>query len=154
MKPFDLPVTEHGQARQRRHQRRDAEAFVALAELINCRSFIGIAHEVDVTLHDVRIEFEGVLDDRTVLGVLLVAHHVHEGAVVDAMHAERANEVAFHQPEGLGQQQRAGHFGGDAVHHLAPEFVRHGRLNSAWLMLYSAREGMAPLDPGPGNHSR
>ena len=26
--------------------------------------------------------------------------------------------------------------------------------NSAWLMPYSALDGIAPLEPGPGNHSR
>ncbi len=34
--------------------------------------------------------------------------HVHEGAVVDAVHAQRADEVALQHPEGLGQQQRVG----------------------------------------------
>ena len=41
------------------------------------------------------------------------------------MHSQGAHEVAFEQPEGLGQQQRAGDFSGDAVHHLAPELVGH-----------------------------
>ena len=44
------------------------------------------------------------------------------------MHAQRADEVAFEQPEGLGQQQRSRHLGGDAVHHLAPELVGHQRV--------------------------
>ncbi len=118
-------MAEHRQAGQGGHQHRHAEAFVALAKLVNCRSFIGIAHEVHVTLHDVGIEFEGVLDDGAVLGVFFVAHHVHECAVVDAMHAEGADKVALHEPEGFGQQQRAGHFRCDAVDHLAPEFMRH-----------------------------
>ena len=103
----------------------NAEALVARAELIDGGAFVGIAHEVDVALHDVGIEFEGVLDDGAVLGVFLVAHHVHEGAVVDAMHAEGADEVALHEPEGLGEQQGAGNFGGDAVDDFAPEFLRH-----------------------------
>ena len=151
---LDLAVAEHGQAGQRGHHRRHAEALVALAELIDGGALVGIAHEVDVALHDVRIELQRVLDDRAVLGVVLVAQHDHEGAVVDAMHAQGADEVALHEPEGLGQQQRAGNFGGHAIHHLAPELVRHVRSNSAWLMPYSAREGMAPLLPGPGNQSR
>ncbi len=58
-------------------------------------------------------------------GVLFIAHHVHEGAVVDAMHAQRTNEVAFHEPEGLGEQQRSGHFFGDTIYYFPPEFVRH-----------------------------
>ena len=48
--------------------------------------------------------------------------------VVDAVHAERADEVAFEQPEGLGEQERAGNFGGDAVDDLAPELMRHQRV--------------------------
>ena len=122
---LNLPVAEHRQARQRGHHGRHAEAFVALAELVNCRSFIRIAHEVHVALHDVGIELESVLDDRAVLGILLVAQHLHERAVVDAMHAQGADKVALHQPESLGQQQRSGHLGGHAIHHFAPEFVRH-----------------------------
>src|ERR1035438_6360197 len=60
---FDLPVTEHGQAGKGGHHDRNAKAFVASSELVNCCALIGIAHEVDVTLHDVWVEFEGVLDD-------------------------------------------------------------------------------------------
>ena len=122
---FDLAVAEHGQSGEGGHHDRHAEAFVALAELVNCRAFIGIRHEVNVTLEDVRIELNSFFDDITVLGVLLVAQHVHEGRVVDAVHAEGADEVALHEPESFGQQQRAGDFGGDAVDHLAPELMRH-----------------------------
>ena len=122
---LDLAVSEHRQAGQRGHQGGDAEALVALAKLINRRALIGIAHEVDVALHDVGIEFEGVLDNRAVVGVVFVAEHDHEGAVIDAVHAEGAYEVAFHEPEGLGEEQGAGNFGGDAIDDFAPEFVGH-----------------------------
>jgi hypothetical protein len=60
-------VAEHGQAGQRGHQRGDAEALVALAELVDGGALVGIAHEVDVALHDVGIELEGVLDDERYL---------------------------------------------------------------------------------------
>ena len=60
---LNLTVAEHGQAGERSHHGGDAEALVASAELIDGCSFIGIAHEVDVALHDVGIELEGVLDD-------------------------------------------------------------------------------------------
>ena len=93
---LDLAVAEHRQAGQRGHHRRNAKAFIALAELIDGRALVGIAHEVHVALHDVGVELQRVLDDRTVLGVVLVAQHHHEGAVVNAMHAQRANEVALH----------------------------------------------------------
>ena len=45
----------------------DAEALVARAELIDGGALVGIAHEVDVALHDVGIELEGVLDDQRYL---------------------------------------------------------------------------------------
>ena len=41
------------------------------------------------------------------------------------MHAEGADEVAFHEPEGLGKEQRSGNFGGDAIDDFAPELVGH-----------------------------
>ena len=125
-KSFDLAVAEHRQPRQRGHQHGHAKAFVPLAKLIDSRALVRVAHEVDVALHDVRVEFQCVLDDRTILGVLFVAQHDHERAVVDAMHAQCANKIAFHHPEGLSQQQCARHLGGYAIHYLAPELVRHG----------------------------
>ena len=42
------------------------------------------------------------------------------------MHAQRANEITLHQPEGFRQQQRVGHFFGHAVDHFAPELDREG----------------------------
>ena len=123
--PFDLAMTEHGQAGQCGHHHCHAKAFVALAKLVNSRALVRVAHEVDIALHDVRIELQRVLDDRTILGVVLVAQHDHEGAVIDTVHAQCANEVAFHHPEGFGQKQCAGNLGGHAVHHLAPKLVRH-----------------------------
>ena len=152
---FDLSVPKHRQPGQRRHHRRNAKALVAVAKLIDGRALIRIAHEVHIALHDVRIELQRVLDDRAVLGVVLVAHHVHEGAVVDAMHAQGANEVALHQPEGLGQQQRSGHFGGHAVHHFAPELMRHVpvELGVGSCRIRRAKEWLRCC-PGPGNQSR
>ena len=122
---LDLAVTKHWQAGQRRHQRADAKVFVALGELVDRGALIGIAHEVDVALEDLGVELQRVLDHGAVVRVLLVAQHVHECAVVDAMHAECAHEIAFHQPERLGEQQRVGRFDGGAIDDLTPEFVRH-----------------------------
>ena len=121
-------MAEHGKAGKRGHHGGDAKIFVAGAELVDGGAFVGIAHEVDVTLHDVGIEFEGVLKDGAVFGVVFVAQHDHEGAVVDAMHAEGADEVAFHEPEGFGEEQGAGDFGGDAIDDFAPELMRHERI--------------------------
>ena len=122
---FDLAVAKHGQAGQGGQQRADAEVFVAVAELVDGGALVGIAHEVDVALEDVGVELDGLFEIGAVLGILFVAQHVHEGAVVDAMHAEGADEVALEQPEGLGEQQGSGDFGSDAVDDLAPELVRH-----------------------------
>ncbi len=41
------------------------------------------------------------------------------------MHAQGADEIALHQPEGLGQKEGIGRFLGHAVHHLAPELLGH-----------------------------
>ena len=125
-KGFYLAVAEHGKARKGGHHGADAEVFVAGPKLINRGTLVGIAHEVHVALEDVGIEFDRVLDDGTVLRILLVAQHVHEGAVVDAMHAEGADEVAFEEPEGFSEEEGAGDFRGDTVDDFAPKFVGHG----------------------------
>ena len=44
------------------------------------------------------------------------------------MHAEGADEVAFEEPEGFSQEQGAGDLDGDAVDDLAPELMRHQRV--------------------------
>ena len=106
-KALDLAVTEHRQPGQRREDRRHAEVLVALAELLDRRLLVGVAHEVDVALEDLRVEFERLLDDLAVAGAVLVAEHVHERAVVDAVHPERPDEIALEHPERLGEQERA-----------------------------------------------
>ncbi len=42
------------------------------------------------------------------------------------MHAKSSHEVPFHEPEGLGQQERIRYLLCHAIHHFAPEFNRHG----------------------------
>ena len=61
------------------------------------------------------------------------------------MHAQRADEVAFHQPEGLGEQQRAGDFGSHAIDHFPPELLRHVpvKLRLAHAVLGARRDGTA-----------
>ena len=118
-------MAEHRQSGQCREDRRDAEVLVALAELLERGLLVRIAHEVDVALEDLRVEFDRLLDDLPVALAILVAEHVHERAVVDAVHAERPDEVALEQPERLGQQERARHLGRDPVDDLAPELDRH-----------------------------
>src|ERR1035438_8743493 len=55
---FDLAMAEHRQAGKGGHHDRNAEAFIAGSELVNCCALIRIAHEVDVALHDVWVELE------------------------------------------------------------------------------------------------
>ena len=122
---LDLAMTEHRQAWERGQKRRRAKVFIMATELIHGRSLVGVAHEVDVAPEDAVIERDRLTQDLLVLGVLLIAQHVHEGAVVDAVDAEGAREIALHQPERLGQEQRVGDLGCDAVHDLSPELLGH-----------------------------
>ena len=152
---LDLAVAEHRQPGQRREDRRDAEVLVALAELLDRGLLVRVAHEVDVALEDLRVELERLLDDLPVARPVLVAEHVHERAVVDAVHAERPDEVALEQPERLGQQERVGHLGGDPVDDLAPELdaASGGRTRpSGWRARRAT--GSPPAVPGSGHHSR
>src|ERR1700722_17342912 len=55
---FDLTVAEHRQARQSRHHGGDTKKLVAITELVNGCALIRIAHEVDVALEDIRVEFD------------------------------------------------------------------------------------------------
>jgi hypothetical protein len=71
-----------------------------------------------------RTEFEHVLHRLTVIRVLLHLQHVHERAVIHAVHAQRPHEIPFHEPEGFRQQQRVRRFRLDAVDHFPPEFLR------------------------------
>ena len=66
------------------------------------------------------------------------------------MHAQGADEVALHEPEGFGQQQRAGNFGGDAIDHLAPELVRHGAIELGLAHAVFGARGNGAAGAGPG----
>ena len=122
---LDLAVAKHRQPRHRRHHRADPEVLVALPELVDRGPLVRVVHEVHVALQDLRIELERVLHDQPVLRIVLVAQHDHERAVVNAMHAERPDEVGFHEPECFGQQERSGRLRRHPVHDLAPELDRH-----------------------------
>ncbi len=116
-----LSVTEHGKARHGGEHGADAEVLVPLAELVHRCALVRVVHEVDVPLHDARIELQRVFHHAAVAGVLLVPEHVHEGAVVDPVHTQGADEVALHEPERLGQEERIGDLLRHSIDHLPPE---------------------------------
>ena len=151
---LDLAMREHGQAGQRGQQGADAEVLVAGAKLVDGGALVGVAHEVDVALHDVGVELNGLLQVGAVLGVLLVAQHVHEGRVVHAMHPQGAHEVALEQPEGLGQQQRAGASAATRSTTSRQNSLGIRASNSSCDIAFSARDGMEPPAPGSGNQRR
>ncbi len=124
-KALHLAVAEHGQAGKRGEEHGRAEVLVPGAELVGGGALVGVGHEVDVALEDVRVELDRFLQVRAVFGVFLITQHVHEGAVIDAVHAESADEIALEQPECLGQEQSAGDLDSDTVDDLAPELMRH-----------------------------
>ncbi len=125
LEALELAMAEHGQSGHGRHHRAYAEIFVSPAELGDRGLLVGIVHEVDEALEDVLVEFLGVADRLAVLRVLLALEHVHEGGVVHPMHAEGADEVALHHPEGLGEKEGVGSLARAEVHDLAPEFLGH-----------------------------
>jgi len=120
-----LPVAKHRQARHGGHHDADAKVLVIPAKLVDGRTLVGIVHKVHVPLEDARVELECVLDYQAILGVLFIAQHVHEGRVVHPVHAERTHEIAFHQPECLGEKQRVRRFLRRTVDDFPPELGRH-----------------------------
>ena len=122
---LELAVPEHRQPGHRRHERRDAEVLVARAELLDRSLLVGVVHEVDEALEDLGVELEGLAHDLPVVGVAFVPQQVHERAVVHAVHAEGPDEVALHEPERLGEEERAGRLGRDPIDDVAPELGGH-----------------------------
>src|ERR1700722_11506697 len=85
-KALNLSMTNHRETGQSREQRADTKVFVSRAELIDCCALIRVAHEVDVTFQNVGIELDRFLKIGSVFRILFIAQHVHERAVVHAMH--------------------------------------------------------------------
>ena len=121
-------MADHRQPRQRCEERHDPEVFVAGPELLDRRFLVGVGHEVHEALQDLSVELDGVADHLAVARVVLVPEHVHERAVVDPVHPEGPDEVALHQPERLGKEEGVRRLRGDSVDDLAPELVRHQRV--------------------------
>ena len=107
--------------------------------------FVGVVHEVHITLQDLRIELERILDRHTILGIIFIAHHVHESRVIYAVHSQCSDEITFHQPESLGKKQRFGYFSGYPIHDLPPELVGNFRIKLLFgeSMLGPGRDGTA-----------
>src|SRR5438270_258339 len=122
---FHLSMTEHGKHGQGGHHRTNAEVLVALPVLVYGGALVRIVHEVDVAIENLGIELDGVFEHAAVVRVLLVAQHVHKGAVVDPMHAERANKISLEQPKSLGEQKRARSLGSAPIDDFTPEFIWH-----------------------------
>ena len=122
---LNLTVTEHRQSGHRGHHNGNAKILVVLAKLSYGGFLVGIVHKVDKTFEDLRVKLEGIFNALAILGVFLLHHHVHEGTVVNAVHPERADKVAFHHPERFSQQQGVRHFLGNAVNDLTPKFLRN-----------------------------
>src|SRR5579859_5709147 len=101
-KALHLAMSEHRKTRQCCHHRANAKIFVALPKLVYRGALVGIVHEVDVALENLWIELDGVPDYLAIVRVLFVTQHIHERAVVHAMHAQRTNEISFEEPERLG----------------------------------------------------
>src|SRR5574344_543211 len=102
-----------------------SKVFVSISELGNCRFFVRIVHEVDITFQNFRIEQNGFLNCIPVLLVFLILQHVHESTVIYSMHSKRSYEVPFHHPECFGQKQGVWNFHSNSVHHFTPELRRH-----------------------------
>ncbi len=121
---FNLSVSKHRKTGQRTHHYADAEIFIVHAELLYSGFFIGIAHKIHVTFKNFRIELKSVCNQFSVFIVFFVHHHMHERAVVNAVHPKRSDKITFHQPKGFGKKQRVGHLIVNFVHNFAPEFFR------------------------------
>ena len=65
-KTFHLPMAKHRQAGHGGHQGADPEILIPFAKLVHCRALVGVVHEIDIALQDLRIELEGVLDHQAV----------------------------------------------------------------------------------------
>ena len=120
---FKLTVTEHWKTRHCDHQSADTKIFVSASKLGDCCFFIRIVHEVYVALEDLRIKLDGVFYGVAVLLVLFLFKHVHEGGIINAVHAKGACEVSFHHPECFCKQKGVRNFLGTAVNNFAPEFI-------------------------------
>ena len=119
---FKLSMTKHGQSGHGDHHSTDAKIFIIFAKLCHSSFFIGIVHEVHVTFQNFRVEFQCLFNDIAVFGVFFIFQHIHECAVVNAVHAQGTNKIAFHEPESFCEQQRIGNFFSDAVNNFTPEF--------------------------------
>ena len=123
---FNLTVAKHGQSGQCGHNGADAEVFIALAKLLHSRFFIGIVHEIYITLQNLRVVNQCVFNQLAVFFVFLIAQHVHEGAVIHAVHSQRPYKITFHQPECFSQQECIWHLAGDPLYHFTPKLFGHG----------------------------
>ena len=107
---LDLAVAEHGQTGKGGQQGAGAEIFVAIAELGQRCLLIRVIHEIDKALEDFRIELQHIFQAKHGTCRFLHLQKMHEGTVVNPVHAQRAHKIRFHQPESFGQQQGVRNF--------------------------------------------
>ncbi len=89
-------MPEHWQPWQGDHHRTYPKVLVFLAELVHSGPFVRVVHEIYIPFEDLGIKLECVFHDQSILGVFLVAEHIHEGAVINTVHPEGTDEITFH----------------------------------------------------------
>ncbi len=102
-KPFYLSMPEHGQPRKGAHQYTDTKILVAFSKLFHRGFLIGIVHEINEPFQYLGIKSHGVFHHGPVFGVLLIPKHVHERTVIDPVHTQCPDKIAFHEPERFSQ---------------------------------------------------
>ena len=125
IKSFDLSVTDHRQSRHGRQKQADSEVFIAFSELFGGGFFVGIVHEIDVPFKNVGIKLQRFPNQITVFRVFFFFEHIHESAVVNAVHSESPDKITFHHPERFRQQQCVGNFRRHSINHFPPKLLRH-----------------------------
>jgi len=118
-------MPEHRETRHGGKQRADPEVFVTFPKLLHSRLFIRVVHEINITFEDLWIVHQRVFDQQSVFFVFFVAEHMHEGTVVNPVHAKRTHKVTFHQPKSFSQKEGIRNFCCNPIHHFTPKFFRH-----------------------------
>ncbi len=93
---FYLAMTEHRQAGHGHHHGADTKIFIIFSELFHSRLFIRVIHKIYITFEYFRIKLHGVFNDLAIFLIVFTLQHIHKCTIVNPMHAQRPNKVAFH----------------------------------------------------------